>query len=57
MGARAAKIMPFAIAVLLPPAGLLLGLLQLTQPDRDRGIRIIAVSLLAGALWWLLLTG
>jgi hypothetical protein len=57
MGARVAAIVPFAIAVLLPPAGLLIGLLQLTQEDRQRGYRLIAVAILAAAAWALLLFG
>jgi hypothetical protein len=57
VGARAASILPFVIAVLLPPAGLLIGLLQLTQPDRERGVRLIVVAVLAGALWAFLLFG
>lgn len=57
MGVRAASILPFAIAILLPPAGLLIGILEVTQEDRERGIRIIAVALLASLLWVLLLTG
>ncbi len=56
VGTSPSSILPFAIAVLLPPAGLLIGLLQLTQEDRERGVRIVAVSLLAALLWILLLT-
>ena len=52
---RANAIFPFAIAILLPPAGLLLGLLQLTQDDRGLGVRLVVVSLLAAAVWALLL--
>ena len=52
---RANAIFPFAIAILLPPAGLLLGLLQLTQEDRGLAVRLIVVSLLAAAAWALLL--
>ena len=57
MGARASSILPFVIAVLLPPAGLLIGLLQLTQEDRRRGFMLIAVALLAALVWVRLLTG
>lgn len=57
MGARASSILPFVIAVLLPPAGLLIGLLQLTQEDRRRGFMLIAVALLAALVWLRLLTG
>ena len=54
MGARFAAIFPFAIAVLLPPAGLLIGLSQL-QRERQLGLRLIAAAVLAAVLWALLL--
>lgn len=54
MGERASLYLPFAIAVLLPPAGLVLGLIGL-QEERDRGVRLIVVSLLAALVWALLL--
>lgn len=57
MNRRAAEIFPFAIAVVIPPAGLLIGLLQLSQDDRNLGLRIIVVALLAAVVWALLLTG
>jgi hypothetical protein len=53
VGERASRIFPFAIAVILPPAGLILGLAALQQ-DRDLGLRILAVSLLAAVVWALL---
>jgi hypothetical protein len=53
MGERATSLFPFGIAVVLPPAGLILGLLELQQ-DRDTGIRLIGVSLLAAVVWVLL---
>jgi hypothetical protein len=53
--ARATEIFPFAIAVFLPPAGLILGLLALSQEDRELGIRLIIVSILAAVVWVLLL--
>lgn len=56
MNRRAAEIFPFAIAVVIPPAGLLIGVLQLTQEDRDTGVRIVVVALLAAVVWALLLT-
>lgn len=56
MGERLAAIFPFLIAVVLPPAGLLIGLSQL-QRERELGIRLIVVSLLAALVWVLLLTG
>jgi hypothetical protein len=57
MGERASNIFPFGIAVVLPPAGLLLGLLNLQQDKRDLGIRLIVVSLLAAVVWVLLFVG
>lgn len=53
MGDRLAGILPFVIAVLLPPAGVLLGLVEVRQ-DRELGIRLIVVSLLAALVWVLL---
>ncbi|MEI7625211.1 MAG: hypothetical protein WCK06_03600 [Actinomycetota bacterium] len=55
MSERANAIFPFAIAVVLPPAGILLGLLALTQEDRGVAIRLIVVSLLAAVVWLALL--
>jgi hypothetical protein len=51
----AARIFPFAIAVLLPPAGILLGLAGIPQEDRELGVRLIVVSVLAAVVWALLL--
>ena len=48
-----AGLLPFVIAVLLPPAGLLLGLVELRQ-DRELGIRLIVVAALAAVVWTLL---
>ena len=56
MGERAAGIFPFAIAVLLPPAGLILGLVAM-QKERELGVRLIVVSLLAALVWVLLFVG
>ena len=56
MKERAAALFPFAIAVALPPAGLLIGVLQYTQDDRELGLRLMLVALLAAAAWVLLLT-
>jgi len=55
--ARATIIFPFAIAVFLPPAGLLLGLAALTQEERELGVRLVIVSVLAAAVWAFLLLG
>lgn len=54
MGERASTLFPFGIAVVLPPAGLLLGLLNIQQDQRDLGIRLIVVSILAAVVWVLL---
>ncbi len=54
MGERASNLFPFGIAVVLPPAGLLLGLLNIQQDQRDLGIRLIVVSILAAVVWVLL---
>jgi len=54
MGARIAAVFPFVIAVLLPPAGLLIGLSQL-QREREVGVRLIVTSLLAAVVWVLLI--
>ena len=53
MGERLSGILPFLIAVLLPPAGVLLGLVELRQ-DRDLGTRLIVVAVLAAVVWVLL---
>jgi len=57
MRTRATAIFPFAIAVFLPPAGLLVGLAALTQNERDLGIRLVIVSVLAAAVWAFILLG
>jgi hypothetical protein len=54
MKERAAAIFPFAIAVVLPPAGLFIGLAAL-DTDRDLGIRLMVVSVLAAIVWTLLI--
>jgi hypothetical protein len=55
--ARATALFPFAIAVFLPPAGLIIGLLQLGQEDRDLGVRLIVVASVALVVWVVLLSG
>lgn len=57
MGERISTIFPFGIAIALPPAGLLLGLLNISQDKREAGIRLIAVSVLAAIAWVLLFAG
>jgi hypothetical protein len=56
VGERLSQIFPFAIAVVLPPAGLLLGLVELRE-DRELGIRLIVVAVLAAVVWTLLFLG
>ncbi len=51
MKERANVIFPFAIACALPPAGFFLGLVALSEDDRDLGFRLIAVAILAAAAW------
>jgi hypothetical protein len=48
---RATVLFPFAIAVVLPPAGALIGILALGT-DRELGIRLIVVAALAALVWW-----
>jgi hypothetical protein len=57
MGERASTLFPFGIAIVLPPAGFLLGILNLMQNNRVLGIRLILVSLLAAVIWVLLFVG
>jgi small neutral amino acid transporter SnatA (MarC family) len=54
MKQKASEIFPFAIAVILPPAGLVLGVIA-TQEDQDLGIRICVVAVIAAVIWGLLL--
>jgi hypothetical protein len=56
VGERASQLFPFGIAVVLPPAGLIIGLLNLQQGNKDLGMRLIAVSVLAAIVWVLLFT-
>ena len=48
---RATALFPFAIAVVLPPAGAIIGILALGT-DRELGIRLIVVAVLAALIWW-----
>ena len=50
MRARAVEIFPFAITVVLPPAGLVLALVAADE-DRELAIRLGAVALIAAAIW------
>jgi len=51
MGARLSLYFPFVIAVLMPPAGLILGLIGLQEDDRDKGVGLLLISVLAAAVW------
>lgn len=51
MGERLNLYVPFVLAVLFPPVGLLLSLVGFQEGDRDKGIRLLVVSLLAAAVW------
>ncbi|MEZ5077473.1 MAG: hypothetical protein R2725_08525 [Solirubrobacterales bacterium] len=52
MGGKIGIYLPFVIAVLLPPAGLMLGLIGL-QEEREKGIGLLIVSVLAAIVWTL----
>lgn len=54
MGERASTLFPFGIAIVLPPAGVILGMLNFLQGERELGMRLVAVSLLAAIVWVLL---
>ena len=54
MGDWISRAFPFALAILFPPVGLLLGVAGLQQGDRELGVRLIVVSLLAAVVWVLL---
>jgi hypothetical protein len=51
MGERASQLFPFGIAIVLPPAGLILGLLNIQQDEKELGLRLIVVSVLAAFVW------
>jgi uncharacterized membrane protein YqaE (UPF0057 family) len=53
MGERLSLYFPFILAVLFPPVGVLLGAIEWPK-DRELGMRLIAVSLLAAVVWFLL---
>jgi hypothetical protein len=54
VGEQANRIFPFAIAVVLPPAGFVMGLVAMQQ-DRDLGLRLLLTAALAAVIWVLLL--
>jgi spore maturation protein SpmB len=50
MGERAAIYVPYVLAVLFPPVGVILGAVGLKE-DREMGMRLITISLLAAVVW------
>jgi hypothetical protein len=56
MGNKIPSIFPFAIAIVLPPAGFIIGLSQFEQ-NRELAIRLMVVAVLAAVVWALLLFG
>jgi hypothetical protein len=52
---RSAIYFPFAIAVVLPPAGFILGAATAAEGDRDLGVRLMVIAALAAAIWTFLL--
>jgi len=51
MRERATVLYPFAIAIVLPPAGVVLGVAAMSGEDRDNGFRIVIVAVLAALVW------
>ncbi len=56
MGERLSAYFPFALAVILPPVGVLLGLIALQNDDREAGLRLIGIAVAAAVVWVLLFT-
>jgi hypothetical protein len=57
MKERIAGTLPYAIAVLLPLAGLLIALWRLAERDWVQGTYLLLISLTAGVVWWIALSG
>lgn len=57
MKARLAASLPYVIAVILPMAGLLLALWRFVEGERQDALYLLALSLTAGLVWYLLLAG
>jgi len=51
MRERATALYPFAIAIVLPPAGVVLGVAAMSGEDGDNGVRIVIVAVLAALVW------
>lgn len=54
MGEKANRIFPFVLAFVLPPAGVILGLLYVQQGDPELGWRLVGAAVLGAILWVLL---
>ncbi|MGK2937540.1 MAG: hypothetical protein ACSLFR_07015 [Solirubrobacteraceae bacterium] len=48
---------PYIIAIVLPLAGLFLALWRFTEHDRVQGMYLVLISLTAGLVWWIALSG
>lgn len=48
MRAQSAAWFPFVLAILLPIAGLIYGIIQISGGERDTGTRVVIVAVLAG---------
>ncbi len=57
MRERGAIYFPFAIAVVLPPAGFILGAGTVAEGNRNLGVRLMAIAVLAAAIWAFLFVG
>lgn len=57
MKERLAAAFPFAIAVILPMAGLVFGLWRVVEGERRDGAVLVLLSVAAGLIWAALLTG
>lgn len=48
---------PFVLAVLVPLAGFVYGVVQYSAGERNTGVRLIALSLIASVIWVLVFVG
>lgn len=53
---RAAIWLPYVLAVVVPLAGFLYGLIQMSAGQRDEGLRLVGLSLIGAVLWVLVFT-
>ncbi len=54
---RLRRVFPYAVALALPLAGVVLAAVRYADRDRDEALRLAAASVLGVALYALLLTG